>query len=196
MRRELAEDANATVGSSESMIAKDEDEYDYEDLGIGDEYNILVGKQQDFKKRVCQLLTILIEMDMDNKSIFNVNYAELSDKIYKSNQAEKKTITDRFEKMSPEERAVENAMKNYKIGAWNAGEEKGLLIYDKKTYNKEILGQMMANVAIEGAEVSDLNAFDEANADADADREAYYIGNLGENYEDGAYYEEDMERDD
>ena len=53
----------------------------------------------------------------------------------------------------------------------------------------------MANVAGEGADVADLNAFDEANADADADREAFDIDNLGENYEDGAYYEEDMERE-
>jgi hypothetical protein len=97
--------------------------------------------------------------------------------------------------MSIEERSVENAMKNYKIGAWNAGEEKGLFIYDKRTYNKEVTGQMMANVAGEGADVADLNAFDEANADADADREAFDIDNLGENYEDGAYYEEDMERE-
>jgi hypothetical protein len=192
MRRDLAEDAGSSTsaGSSTGTYASDE-----EDLGIGDEYNILVGKQQDFKRRICQLFTILIEMDMDNKSIINVNYNDLSDKIYKANQAEKKTITDRFEKMSIEERSVENAMKNYKIGAWNAGEEKGLFIYDKRTYNKEVSGQMMANVAGEGADVADLNAFDEANADEDADREAFDIDNLGENYEDGAYYEEDMERE-
>jgi len=200
MRRAVAEDAGtlidagayASSGSSSSGSSTSDDE---EDLGVGDEYNILVGKQQDFKKRICQLFTILIEMDMDNKSIINVNYNDLSDKIYKANQAEKKTITDRFEKMSIEERSVENAMKNYKIGAWNAGEEKGLFIYDKRTYNKEVSGQMMANVAVEGADVADLNAFDEANADEDADREAFDIDNLGENYEDGAYYEEDMERE-
>jgi hypothetical protein len=196
MRRAVAEDADAStyasIGSSTGAASSIGDE---EDLGIGDEYNILVGKQQDFKRRICQLFTILIEMDMDNKSIINVNYNDLSDKIYKANQAEKKTITDRFERMSIEERSVENAMKNYKIGAWNAGEEKGLFIYDKRTYNKEVTGQMMANVAGEGADVADLNAFDEANADADADREAFDIDNLGENYEDGAYYEEDMERE-
>jgi hypothetical protein len=176
----------------EAVFGAEDDE---DEDAIGDEYNILVGKQQDFKKRICQLFTILIEMDMNNKSIIDINYKELSDKIYKANQAEKKTITDRFEKMSIEERSVENAMKNYKIGAWNAGEEKGLFIYDKRTYNKEVSGQMMANVAVEGADVAELNAFDEANADADADREAHDISNLGENYEDGAYYEEDMERD-
>ena len=49
---------------------------------------------------------------------------------------------------------------------------------------------MMAN---EGADVAELRLMEEANADADADAEAYDIGILGENYEDGAYYEEDME---
>ena len=33
----------------------------------------------------------------------------------------------------------------------------------------------------------------DTGVDADADAEAYDIGILGENYEDGAYYEEDME---
>jgi len=86
---------------------------------------------------------------------------------------------------------VENAMKQYKMGDWNAGEEKGLFIYDKKTYDKEVSGQMVANTT--SVSVDELNAFDEATADADADREAFDISNLGENYEEGAYYEEDFE---
>lgn len=190
MRRDLAADAG-----DEIFAAMDEDPSMEEEEPLGDEYNILVGKKQDFKKQICGLLAILIEMDMQNKAIINVNYEDLSDKIYKASKMEKKTITDRFETMSIEERAVENAMKQYKMGAWNAGEEKGLFRYDRKTYDKEVTGQMMANTANEGANVADLNAFDEANADADADREAYDIGNLGENFEDGAYYEEDMERE-
>jgi hypothetical protein len=169
---------------------------DDEDPRVGDEYNILVGKKQDFKKQICQLLTILIETHMDNKEIINVNYAELSDKIYKANKMEKKTITDRFENMSIEERAVENAMKKYKMGAWNVGEEKGIFIYDKRTYDKEVSGQMIANTAnMESVGVEELNAHDDAIADADADREAYDISGLGENYMDGVYYEEDVERD-
>jgi len=201
MRREFAEEGEdnfgATAGGGSSAAGRknlNEDDEDYENA-IGDEYNILVGKKQDFKKQICQLLAVLIEMDMQNKAIINVNYEELSDKIYKAGKAEKKTITDRFETMTIEERAVENAMKKYKMGIWNAGEEKGLVRYDRKTYDKEVSGQTAANVANLGdVGVAELNEFDEANADADADREAYDIGNLGENYEDGAYYEEDMER--
>lgn len=201
MRREFREDGedeffgtSSAAGGGRGSANLDEDDEDYENA-IGDEYNILVGKKQDFKKQICQLLAVLIEMDMQNKAIINVNYEELSDKIYKAGKAEKKTITDRFETMTIEERAVENAMKKYKMGIWNAGEEKGLVRYDRKTYDKEVSGQTAANVANLGdVGVAELNEFDEANADADADREAYDIGNLGENYEDGAYYEEDMER--
>ena len=191
MRREIATTAGEPVFSAQ------EDGGDEEEPTIGDEYNILVGKKQDFKKRICQLLTILLETDMDNKAIINITYDELSDKIYKANKMEKKTITDRFENMSIEERAVENAMKKYKMGAWNAGEEKGVFIYDKRTYDKEVSGQMMANTAsVEGVGVEDLQAMDEATAEADGDREAYDISGLGENFEDGAYYEEDFERND
>ncbi len=201
MRREFAEEGEDNFGASSAAGGRgssnlDEEEDDYGN-SIGDEYNILVGKKQDFKKQICQLLAVLIEMDMKNKAIINVNYEELSDKIYKAGKAEKKTITDRFEKMTIEERAVENAMKKYKMGIWNAGEEKGLIRYDRNTYDKEVSGQTAANVANLGdVGVAELNEFDEANADADADREAFDIGNLGENYEDGAYYDEDMERND
>lgn len=181
MRSKAQEDAEDEMQAAEAEEETEE---------IGDEYDILMGKKQEFKKRMCHLLTILIEMDMDNKAIININYAELSDKVYKASKMEKKTITDRFETMTMEERSVENAMKKYKMGAWNAGEEKGLFKYDSKTYDKEVAGKMMAN---EGADVAELRLMEEANADADADAEAYDIGILGENYEDGAYYEEDME---
>ena len=171
-----------------------DEEEDMEDLLGADEYDIVIGKQQDFKKRVCDLFTILIEIDMENKSTINVNYAELSDKVYKAGKAEKKTITDRFETLDAEDRGVENLLKTYRIGAWNAGNEKGLFKYDANTYDKEISGQMMANVATE-ADVNDLQADIEAQADADADREANDISGLGDNYMDGAYYEEDADRD-
>ena len=171
-----------------------DDEDAPEDLLGADEYDIVVGKQQDFKKRVCDLFTILIEIDMENKSTINLNYTELSDKIYKAGKAEKKTITDRFETLDAEDRGVENMLKTYRIGEWNAGNEKGLFKYDAATYDKEISGQMVANAAT--ADVNDLQADMEAQADADADREANDITGLGDNYMDGAYYEEDADRDD
>ena len=171
-----------------------DDEEETEDMLGADEYDIVMGKQQDFKKRVCDLFTILIEIDMENKSIINMNYAELLDKVYKAGKAEKKTITDRFETLDAEDRGVENMLKTYRIGAWNAGNEKGLFKYDASTYDKEVSGQMMANAT--ATEVNDLQADMEAQADADADREANDISGLGDNYTDGAYYEEDADRDD
>jgi hypothetical protein len=174
-----------------------DDEDAAEDLLGADEYDIVMGKQQDFKKRVCDLFTILIEIDMENKSTINLNYTELSDKIYKAGKAEKKTITDRFETLDAEDRGVENLLKTYRIGAWNAGNEKGLFKYDANTYDKEVSGQMMANATTNdtAADVNDLQADIEAQADADADREANDISGLGDNYMDGAYYEEDADRD-
>jgi hypothetical protein len=185
--------ARRNAEKPDTFSAEEEEEEEYiEAFSNADEYDIVSGNKQEFKKRVCDLLTVLIEIDMENKSIINVNYAELADKIYKANKAEKKTITDRFETMNAEERSVENSMKKYKMGAWNVGEEKGLFKYDPKTYDKEVSGQMMANTA---TDVNDLQADMEAQADADADREANDISGLGDNYMDGAYYEEDADRD-
>jgi hypothetical protein len=104
--------------------------------------------------------------------------------------------------MSIEERAVENDLKNYRIGRWNVGEQKGLYQYDKKTFDREIdemlaQGEQLELVDTEGMIDANDIVVDHEGEDADDiyNRGAVDLGNLGENFMDGAYYDEDREYD-
>jgi hypothetical protein len=107
--------------------------------------------------------------------------------------------------MDSEERRVEDLKKNYRLGRWNVGLQKGLVKYDKETYDREREDflKRMAGLDVEERvednqlrEVEDLIRDAEMDADADGDAEAFDIGDLGEDYMDGNYYHEDRGDDD
>lgn len=175
-------DSNQTVEVNEAPVAN----------MANDDMDILAGSKPDFKKMVCNLICTMLDIEMGEKSAINVDYAELADKVFKASKAEKKTITDHFEKMQEDERNTEFLLKKYKMGMWNVGEEKGIFKYDAKTYDREVSGQMAANTQMDAHE---LAMAEEAAADEAADAEAYDISGLGDDYMDGAYYEEDVDHD-
>ena len=179
----------------EMIICSDKDDYTKEmmgiEVGVSPDADLVTGEKPKFKKRVCALLTTVIEMDATWKTLLDVTYQELHDKVFKASKQEKKTITSRFEAMSQEERNVEFMLKKYKMGMWNVGEETGIYKYDAKTYDREVTGAMAANTM----DVDELRAYEEAAADAAADNEAYDISGLDEDYTDGVYYAEDASYD-
>ena len=179
----------------EMIICSDNDKFTREMMGdtasATPDADLVRGEKPKFKKRVCALLTTLVEMDASWKATINVTYAELHDKVFKASKQEKKTITNRFEAMSQEERNVEFMLKKYKMGMWNVGEETGIYKYDAKTYDREVTGAMAANTM----DVDELRAYDDAQADEAADAEAFDISGLDEDYTDGVYYAEDAAYD-
>jgi len=44
--------------------------------------------------------------------------------------------------MSPDERAVEDMKKKYKMDEWNVGTQRGIFVYDKNTSEREVMEQM------------------------------------------------------
>ena len=179
----------------EIIICSDKDEFTKQMMGLEvsatPDADLISGEKPNFKKRICSLITTIVNMDALWKNTINVTYDELHDKVFKASKLEKKTITGRFETMSQDERNVEFMLKKYKMGMWNVGEEKGIYKYDAKTYDREVTGAMAANTM----DVDELRAYDDAIADEAADREAYDISGLDEDYTDGVYYSEDANQD-
>ena len=117
-------------------------------------------------------------------------------------------ITDFFRNMDSDERQVEYALEMQRLGRWDVGMQKGLVHYDKDTYDRERnelfmrLNDPLATAAddidavLNSREVDDLEAEADADADAAGDQEAYDIGGLGEEYGDGNYYEENVDDQD
>jgi hypothetical protein len=177
---------------------------------------------QDFelKERVCKLLVSFLHVEKKNKSVINFSYEQIMKYVTKVKTSEKKSITDMFEKLDPENRRIEDMMKLFKIGRWNVGMQKGLIHYDEETNarethqlmnflnedngNKDAMFDMMRDVydidnigTAEGEQmnVNDLETMEENENTQFYENEGYGIEGLDEDYTDGDYYGED-DRDD
>ena len=160
----------------------------------------------DLKTRVASLLHAFLQIEMDNKKETNYTYEEVIKKVNIAKEREKKSFVDYLgvDNMTDEVRKAEVLMKKYRLGKWNVGQQRGLVHYDKETYTRErneMLTQLNEDVAGNVHQVvNDMRReiFDiEHDADIEAthqeDAEAIDISGLGDDYEDGVFYEEDRE---
>jgi hypothetical protein len=168
------------------------------------EIDVYSGDKEVFQRRVCSMMMDFIGIEQKNKATLDKPYEEISRKIRKSKQDEKKLITDYLEDMEKDERKVEDTLKQLKLGRWNVGIQKGIFMYDKNTYDNErnsALDRLEKDLAydfIDGemieATVEDLDR--EADEDAEQyDVEGGDIGMFGDDYLDGNYYGEDGDDD-
>ena len=169
-----------------------------------EETDIRADSSDELKTRVATLLQSFLEIEMDNKSSTDYTYEEIIKKVTRSKQREKKSIIDYLGNMSKEERKVEELFKMYKLGRWNVGNQKGLISYDKETYERErneLLTQLQDDetnkqyeqVSEMRREIFDLENDDELAQDEFYQQEANDISQLDEDYMDGNFYPEDME---
>jgi hypothetical protein len=177
------------------------------------EVQIEMGKREDLKTRIANLMMSYIDIIHKNKTLVDYSYQQIREDVRSSKIKEKNMITDRLKKMTIEERRVENMLKTYKLGKWNVGQQKGLYQYDEATQERErqelIEQGVQDNEDIFNLAYSELNidegsgavSADEiiseelAEQELEAENELYDFANLGENYDDGydpdGYVEED-----
>ena len=101
------------------------------------EYKITVGNAEELKERVCQLVLGILDIENKNKKAINFSYKNIIQHVRRFKEAEKKSIIESLGKISIEERKIENQLKNYKIGRWNVGQQKGLIQYNEATNDRE-----------------------------------------------------------
>lgn len=152
-------------------------------------------------KRACSFMTTCLKIEYKTKQLLDKTYSEISRNVRRAKQIEKKGITDYLGNMSKDQRKVENMLKQYKLGRWNVGIQKGIFAYDKNTYNNERKAGIarlnedmeteynpLMNVEPESYDVEDLERDAMVAANREGDMEAYDIGGLTEDYTDGDYY--------
>jgi len=175
----------------------DEDDLDYEEAVDAFEVDIRIGNTQDLKKRTAELLISFLGIDYENKKYVDLSYKEISAKMSRSRQYEKSLITNFFRDMDAEERRVKNLEKQYKMGRWNVGMQKGLVEYDKATYERErneIIDRLNNTidpndeVILAERDIYELEGEDADEAAAEHDGEGVDISNFGDDYLDGNYY--------
>lgn len=170
------------------------------------EIQIVSGDRRELKQRVCSLLISFLDIEQENKKIIDLSYEQIMKKMNRAKDKERNRIVAFFsiDNMSEEERKIEDAMKNYKIGRWNVGQQKGLFKYDPNTYERErteMIAELydenpeIADVEVESLDIFELDKFDEIPETDDYNRNTYDFSNLGEEYNDG-YDSEDIYDDD
>ena len=193
---------STTTAAPEGDLADEELEYD---AGL-QEIQIVVGNQQDLEMRMCAFLIAMVELERENKTVINMNYDDIMSKSRRTKDREKRKIIQQLEGMTMEERNVENTLKNLRLGKWNVGQQKGLFKYDKETYQRErseMALDLMADIetgvwgeeegAPGGVEVADLEQMERDEDLREIRGEEVDFSMFGEEYTEGAYYEEDRE---
>ena len=100
-----------------------------------------------------------------------MTYEEIEYENNKSKEREKNRITEKLKNLTEEERQVNNEFKQYKLGEWSTGLQKGLVEYDPEFYEKELADQMDSQIEAEEMSLTMLPD-DDDYGDLDGD-EAY-----------------------
>jgi hypothetical protein len=167
---------------------------------------ITTGDKTELKKIVCSLLLTLLKTEKEYKTTLDKPYSEISKRMRRTKEQEKKSITDFLENMEKDERKIEDMLKKFKMGRWNVGLQKGLVQYDGSTYNanrdanmarlyEDLAQNELENIQMADMDAGDLAAADEERYAEEYDNEGNDIAGLDEDYGDGAYYMEDVDRE-
>ena len=186
--------------SNEAYNNNTEADYGY-DL---EEIQIVAGDKRELEARVCELLITFLDMDEKNKKSADLSYSDIEKRVTRSKLQEKKLITDFLRDMDQDERRVEDMKKILKLGRWNIGLRKGVVKCEKGRYKEErtdLLNQLAnqgdaeEDVVIQ-RDVQEIEADEAEEVDDFYNQEANDIDGFMGDDADGAYYEEDQNRDD
>ena len=205
IRREHNNSINNTSDNISSVYNSTEEAHD-NIINELEESEVIVDTPDELKSRICSLLVEFIKVEIENKNVIDMPYVEIIKKINRSKEREKKSIIDYLGKMSREERKVEELFKQYKLGRWNVGNQKGLVHYNKQTFDRErneLLTQLQEDettgqhevVTEMRRDIFDIENDEEQQQEEFYDNEANDIEHLPEEYDDGNYYSDDNEED-
>ena len=176
--------ASADLG--ESDLTTSENAF-AEQNGDVTELEIVTGERKEVADKIAKLLNAFVGIICNDKKVVNYNYKNMMDKILRSREKEKDDITAYLKNMSDEEREVETVFKNQQLERWSKGLQKGLVSYQKETYDDEretMEKQMLLDARLnKNKDVSDMN------------RDMYRFDMLNEENEAAAIEDEDMRID-
>ena len=92
----------------------------------------LQDKENEFYKKVSDLVVIILKMDMDNKKVENFTYSHLFEQNYKKKTKEKNILTAELGKIDKSDFDIEKQLKKHKLERWNTN--KDVFKYNKENY--------------------------------------------------------------
>ena len=145
------------------------------------EYTSYVEADRDvIENNSAKLIYSFINILCDTKGLIDTTYQSITKKVNYAKDKEKNTIVNFLKEMTPEEREIEDLLKNSKLEKWSVGLQKGLTQYDANFYDnernkleeqllKEVKLQKLDDVSKMNTEIYqyDLEYEDQLNKDVD-----------------------------
>jgi len=159
-------------------------------------------KMREMQTATANLLLVYLQIMRKHKTIASPSYEYIMDRVFKLQEREKNTFTDRLKALTDEERNVDNVLKANKLGAWGKGLQKGLLVYDPEAYDEErevmdkIAGVENALLRRKGAKPDAMDMEDvmeEMAMEEDIEREAYDMSFMNDDYDDGNFEADEVD---
>lgn len=95
------------------------------------------GEKKLMSEKIARLIAVFMGISCKDKNSIDITYEELMDKVTRGKEKEKDMIVEYLTEMTDAEREVENMFKNFRIGRWSVGMQKGFRQYDGDTYDQE-----------------------------------------------------------
>ena len=96
-----------------------------------------MGEKRTMSEKMSQLITGFLSVGYKEQTSVHISYEDLMDKVVRSKEKEKDGIVEYLTELTTEEREIENMFKNFRIGRWSVGMQKGYRQYDGDTYDQE-----------------------------------------------------------
>lgn len=166
-----------------------------------DELEIIEGDKKQLSNKICTLLISYTEMIINEKKVINYNYEKIMEQVLRSKEKEKDDITHDLQRLTDNDREIENIFKNSKLEKWGVGLQKGLVKYAKETYDQErenMEKRLLIDIELKkNLQVHEMNAeiyandlLEKMNNDELLDKEAY---DLNDSPDDDDYGRDDYD---
>jgi hypothetical protein len=198
-KKEIVNNNNEDIDDI-NAISQRVDETNEEEHNQLHEVEVNTGNIEEANKLVGELIYTILEMQRKHKNEINHSYSSIIKKTKRAKDYEKKQIIKYLGDMTKEQRKVEDLHKKYKMGRWNVVD---VVNYRPDVYDMERndMIQQLVSDRVEGGDVVqdmvqnvvDLENYESEQQNDMYEEEANNIAHLGENYQDGNFYEEDQE---
>ena len=99
--------------------------------------DMIDGNKKLMSEKIAKMISVFADMTCVDKKITDMSYEDLMDKVTRSKEKERDLMVEYLTDLTDSEREIENMFKNFRMGKWSVGMQKGYKKYDTDTYDKE-----------------------------------------------------------
>ncbi len=109
----------------------------YTSPGVEDKEDSYTSRISNSTEIIAKIMLMYIRNYLMDKRVINLPFDKITSFMQDTRLNERKSVVESIGKLSAQERSSDKLLRKYKLGRWAAGKMKGLVTYDKSTYDKD-----------------------------------------------------------